>query len=59
MLRRPGGATLSAIMQVTDWQRHSVRGFLAAVIKKRLKLDLMSEKIDGKRTYRLEESEET
>lgn len=53
MLRSPKGATIDAMMKATGWQRHSVRGFLAGVIRKRLKLTLNSEVIDGDRIYRI------
>jgi Protein of unknown function (DUF3489) len=51
MLRSPGGATIAAMMQATGWQQHSVRGFLAGVVRKRLKLKLASKKVDGQRAY--------
>ena len=53
MLRRPQGATIAAIMKATGWQQHSVRGFFAGVVRKRLKLKLGSKKADGKRVYHL------
>jgi hypothetical protein len=49
MLQSHEGATIAAMMKVTDWQQHSVRGFLAGVVRKRLKLKLISEKVDGSR----------
>lgn len=51
MLRSPEGATIAAMMQATGWQQHSVRGFLAGVVRKRLKLKLASKKVDGTRVY--------
>jgi hypothetical protein len=56
MLGRPEGATIAAIMRATHWQQHSVRGFFAGVVRKRLGLDLRSEKVDGDRIYRIVDS---
>ena len=53
MLQAPTGATIAAIMKATGWQKHSVRGFLAAVVRKRLKLKLTSEKVNGSRVYQI------
>jgi hypothetical protein len=52
-LKRPTGTTIAAIMKATGWQQHSVRGFLAGVVRKRLGLNLDSQKVDGARVYRI------
>jgi len=53
MLCAPSGATIATIMKATDWQQHSVRGFFAGTIRKKLKLNLTSVKTDGQRVYRV------
>jgi hypothetical protein len=55
MLRLPAGTTIAALMTATGWQRHSVRGFLAGVVRKKLKLNLVSEPSDKGRIYRISE----
>ena len=54
LLGRREGATIEDLEQATGWQKHSVRGFLAGAVKKKLGLSLISEKPDaGPRRYRI------
>ena len=57
MLRSPAGATIDAMTKATGWQQHSVRGFLAGVVRKRLNLKLSSEKVNGNRIYKIKSSD--
>ncbi len=54
MLKRPDGATLKDIMAATDWQAHSVRGFISGSITKKMGLSVESfKREDGARAYRV------
>jgi hypothetical protein len=44
LLRRGQGASVDEMMEATDWQAHSVRGFMSGALKKRLGLEVVSEK---------------
>jgi len=53
LLKQPSGATVKAIMAVTGWQPHSVRGFISAQLSKRMGFGIKSFKRDGERVYRI------
>jgi hypothetical protein len=53
MLRTSAGATIASLATATEWQQHSVRGFLAGVVRKKLGLNLVSEQTDKGRVYRI------
>ena len=46
-------------MQATGWQSHSVRGFLTSVVRRKLGLTLLSDKIEGERVYRVKDGKST
>lgn len=54
MLRAPGGATIAEIMTATGWQSHTVRGAMSGALKKKLGLEVTSEKVEDRgRVYKL------
>jgi hypothetical protein len=53
LLRRPAGATIAALSNASGWQQHSVRGFLAGVVRKKLGLELVSSIEADQRIYRI------
>jgi predicted ArsR family transcriptional regulator len=53
LLKRSGGATIDEMAKATGWQKHSVRGVMSGVLKKRLKLSIASDKEDRGRVYRI------
>ena len=54
LLKRPEGVTIPEMMSVTGWQAHTVRGTLSGTIRKKLGLNLLTEKsADADRVYRI------
>lgn len=54
LLKRSNGATLAELGKASDWQEHSIRGFMSGTLKKRLKLNVVSRKDDkGPRRYQI------
>jgi hypothetical protein len=54
MLRRPEGATVPEMVEATGWQPHTVRGAMAGARKKKLGLQIRSEKVEERgRVYRI------
>ena len=52
LLTRPGGATLKELVKATNWQAHSVRGFISGTLVKKMHLTVTSAKgEDGERSY--------
>ncbi len=57
MLKRPEGATIKQICELTDWQAHTVRGTFAGAFRKKLGLTITSDKAEGgERVYRIAEA---
>jgi hypothetical protein len=53
LLCRIKGVSLEELCRHTGWQPHSVRAVISSVMKKKLGLDVVSERVDGKRVYRV------
>ena len=53
-LKRPDGATIAEVVDALQWQAHTVRGAIAGALKKKLGIEVTSEKVDGRvRVYRV------
>ena len=55
-MEQPEGATIDEIASAMEWQRHTVRGLISGALKKKLGLDIVSEKTERGRLYRISES---
>ena len=54
LLKRANGASIAELAKATDWQVHSVRGFMSGTLKKKLGLEIVSARDDGKdRRYQI------
>jgi hypothetical protein len=53
LLKRSGGASVDEMAEATGWQRHSIRGMISGVLKKRLGLSIASIKEERGRVYRI------
>ncbi len=57
MLKRVNGASIPELVKATDWQAHSIRGFLSGHVKKKLGLEIASSSEIGKdRRYRIQDA---
>jgi Protein of unknown function (DUF3489) len=54
LLGRPEGVSLEMLMKTTEWQAHSVRGFLSAQVTKRMGLKVNSFRREGQRVYAIQ-----
>jgi len=54
MLRADSGATIDEIVAALGWRSHTIRGAMSGALKKKLGLEITSEKIEGRgRIYKL------
>jgi hypothetical protein len=55
LLTRKRGATLTELVAATEWQAHSIRGFLSGTLRKKMGLKIESRKTaDGERSYSIQ-----
>ena len=52
LLKRPEGASMKELLKATNWQPHSVRGFLSGTVRKKMAMTVTSIRVNGgERTY--------
>jgi hypothetical protein len=54
-MRAEAGATVAQMAQATGWQHHTIRGTISGVLRKKMKLNVVTEKADGGSIYRVVE----
>ncbi len=59
LLSRSNGATIDEITTATGWKEVSVRGFISGPAKRKLGHNVVSTKVDGVRTYKIQPQEVT
>ena len=54
LLQRPQGATIAELVEATGWQNHSIRGAISFALRKKLDLNIISQRDETRgRVYRI------
>ena len=53
MLQRPEGATIDQLVEATGWQRHTIRGAISGMLRKKMGLNIIAERMSRQTLYRI------